>query len=212
MIGPMSNSNRLLVLALLLLGTGGAFLLLGPSASSFPVVAAIALGGLLAGVASLVLRGREPRAERTESEPEPVNLRGPVWLIGLAVGTALALAALLTGLLVAVGEAQGHVFFHLVFGMVALGLYVGLGFAARARPSTASLWRALQILVWFALAGSFLEAIGGAGYDRFNAETRIGWLTTLHGFASPFAAVWFPAVPIAVLALLVALAGRLRTR
>ena len=61
------------------------------------------------------------------------------------------------------------------------------------------------MLLVAATFGSFLESLGGSGYDAANSGTRISALTTLHGIALPFGALVMAAVPLALITGVVAL-------
>lgn len=139
------------------------------------------------------------RARRTRSLVE--RYQRPAFL-GLAL---LGLVALAVALVVATGEARGHAFFHLLAGALCLALYVPYAFGWHPERGSARAGFRSVLLVLLALAafGSFVESIGGAGYDERNAGRRIETLTTLHDvglFFSPFLVV---AVPLALAAGLV---------
>jgi hypothetical protein len=70
----------------------------------------------------------------------------------------------------------------------------------------------LLVLLWVALAAAFLESIGAAGYDRFNSEHRIEWLTTVHNSATALGALALLMIPIGIAVLASVLLGRLRSR
>jgi hypothetical protein len=209
----MSNSNRILVLAVVCFSMGGALFLMGSGGPGLPI-AAVALGaGALALAGWLVLRRREPRPS-VDASP-PLAALGPSrgGTIGAVAGGVLGASALLLTLTVAEGEARGHGMFHLLFGAVLLGLFVAVDRWWRSREGTAaSLRTPLLVVLWIALAGAFLESVGAAGYDELNAAHRIEWLTTVHNAVTPLGALSLLAIPMGLAALAAAFVGRLRTR
>jgi hypothetical protein len=110
----------------------------------------------------------------------------------------MAIAAGIVAATVAVGEATGHATSHLVMGLACLAIYVGL--AALWHPQAGSgkaSFRGMALLVLTIGAfGSFIESLGGAGYDAANLERRIPTLASLHGVGMLFAPVALLAVPI----------------
>jgi hypothetical protein len=64
------------------------------------------------------------------------------------------------------------------------------------------------MLLGLAALGTFLESLGGAGYDAANEGRRIEALTTLHGIAVPFGAFLIVSVPLGVITGMVVLIAR----
>ena len=97
---------------------------------------------------------------------------------------------------VAEGEAQGHAIGHLVSGIVALALFAGLAILWQPAPGTnASFARgASLLLLGVAAFGSFLESLGGSGYDAANEGPRIESLAALHRIAVPIGAIGVPGI------------------
>lgn len=122
---------------------------------------------------------------------------------------ALGLVALVVALVVATGDARDHAFLHLLAGVACLALFVPYAFAWHPEPGSArdGFRSVLLLLLAFAAFGSFLESIGGAGYDERNVGRRIEVLTTLHDVALVFAPFLMVAVPLALVACLVVFAA-----
>jgi len=122
---------------------------------------------------------------------------------------ALGVVAALVAFLVAVGEARGHAVGHILTGLLCLGLFAALGFPWHppAGSGAATLRGLVLSLLALAALGSFLESLGGAGYDAANAGRRIEALTTLHDVAVPFGAFLIGAVPLGVITGIVVLIG-----
>jgi hypothetical protein len=198
------KGDRLIVVGVAAAAAGPALVILGASGSSAPALAGSTVLGAAAITAGLVRRRREPRTAEVAQVP-----LGPGWRLAAAAGAALALVTLVVGLTVAVGDARGHVFFHMIFGVATLGVFVVLGRLWGRRPVTVS-HRALLAVTWLASVGTLLEAIGGAGYDRFNAGRRIPWLTSLHTLATVGGGLAMLAVPIACVVIVVTVIARAR--
>jgi hypothetical protein len=130
------------------------------------------------------------------------------------VGIGLGATALMVTVVVAKGEARGHAFGHLVIGAALLGLFAAIGstWHPRAGSSSSNYRAALLIALWIASVAAFLESIGAAGYDKFNAGHRLEWPTALHGMETPIAGLGIVLLPLSVGVLAVALVGRLVTR
>jgi hypothetical protein len=211
----MSNSNRLLMLAVVCVSAGGALFLIGPTGHGGLLIAAAAfVAGALALAGSLVLRRRDPRPAPPAGLPTAPPGPSRVGTIGAVVGGLLGVLALALTLFVAEGEARGHGIFHLLFGVVVLGLFVAVDRWWRPREGTAgaSFRGPLLVVLWIALAGAFLESVGASGYDEFNAAHRIEWLTTVHNAVTPLGALTLLAIPMGLAALAAAFVGRLRAR
>jgi hypothetical protein len=126
------------------------------------------------------------------------------------VSAGLGIVAAVVAITVAEGEAQGHATRHLVMGLVCFSLFAVLGFWWRPlTDSTISAFRGLLLaLLWFAAAASFLESLGGSGYDAANSGSRIDFLVSLHGYTAPFGALFLLAVPLGVLTLAAVVVAR----
>jgi hypothetical protein len=92
---------------------------------------------------------------------------------------------------------------------VCLGLFAALAFPWHppAGSGAATLRGLVLTLLALAALGSFLESLGGAGYDAANDGRRIEALTTLHGIVVPFGALLIGAVPLGVITGVVVLIG-----
>jgi hypothetical protein len=211
----MSNSNRLLMLAVICVSAGGGLFLIGPTGRGGLLIAAAAfVVGVLTLVGSLVLRRREPMPSADAGLPPLAPGPSRAGTIGAVAGTVLGAVALALTLFVAEGEARGHGIFHLLFGVVVLGLFVAVDRWWRPREGTtgASFRSPLLVVLWIALAGAFLESIGAAGYDELNAAHRIEWLTTVHNVVTPLGALALLTIPMALAALAATFVGHLRAR
>jgi hypothetical protein len=122
--------------------------------------------------------------------------------------------ALLVGLFVGVGEARGHAIVHFLTGILCLGLFTALGFAWHPPAGSGGATFRGVVLSVLALAtlGSFVESLGGAGYDAANSGRRIAMLTVLHDIATPFAALMLSAIPLGLVTGAGVLIAKLRQR
>jgi hypothetical protein len=211
----VSKANLLAMVCVLSFVAGAAILLTGTDGAGLPIVAiALGMGGVsLAG--AVLLRRREPTPP-TEGAAllQPAAAPSRAGTIAAVAGAVLGGVALLLTLFVGQGEARSHGFFHLIFGIVVLGLFVAVDrwWKPRAGTSASSMRTPLLVLLWVALAAAFLESIGAAGYDRFNSEHRIEWLTTVHNSATAFGALALLMIPIGIAVLASVFVGRLRAR
>ena len=168
--------------------------------TGFPDQPALTLAAIVLGTIMLALALVRARAETHR----PVNndpARGEHLVRVVTFGLAgLGVVAGLVALVVAVGEARGHAFIHLLTGLLCVGLFTVLAFPWR--PSAGSRAATLRGLVLTVLAvaafGSFLESLGGAGYDAANDGRRIAALALLHDIALPLGAFLIAAVPLGV--------------
>lgn len=206
------GTDRILISVGLACLTAVAFGFITGVASALPVaaVATLIVGvGALAG--GLRLGGGERSAPATDEPPVSTGTAK----IGLVVLGAMGLATLVIASTVAQGEARGHAVGHLAIGLVALGLFSALAFLWRPSGGTqaALIRRTVLVLLGLAVFGSFLESIGGAGYDASNSEPRVEALTALHDVALPFAALGMPGIVLgAVAGLVVLMTGITRRR
>jgi hypothetical protein len=100
-----------------------------------------------------------------------------------------------------------------VQGTVAFALFLALGLLWRPRTDSqaALIRRVVLMLLLVAALGSFVESMGGAGYDATNSRDRVRALTVLHDLALPFSALGMPGVVLGAVAGVVVLArGALR--
>jgi hypothetical protein len=199
------RSRGLRVAGFLCLLVGGANVVFGLTGAPW-----LTLGGGLLGViflmASLVvIRSENPLPATHDLAREQRVVR--VVAVALA---AFGVVAALVAVLVAQGEAQGHAVGHLLTGIVSLGLFAALAFPwhPAAGTSLAGVRGLVLILLVAATFGSFLESLGGSGFDAANEGTRISALATLHDIALPFGALVMAAVPLGLLTGVVALITR----
>jgi hypothetical protein len=181
-------------------------------ASRFPWIGLVAfVAGVVMLVVGLVL-------SRGESAPAPAfapdAARGERLVRAAAVAMAiLGTTALVVALVVPEQEAQGHAVGHLLTGVLSAGLFAALAFPWHPTPGTGTaMFRGIVLtLLATAAIGSFVESLGGSGYDAANEGHRIEALTTLHNLATPFAGLLIGAVPIGlVTAAVVAVAWAVR--
>jgi hypothetical protein len=159
-----------------------------------PIVVGLTLA---AGVAFIVAGARGLRravpAQTRSRDPRRSRRRAGV-VLGLLA--AFGLVALAVAATVAGGQARGHAIGHLFTGVVALGLFAALAFPWQPEPGTTAAFSrgALLIMLGIAAFGSFLESLGGSGYDAANSARRIEGLAALHDIALPVAAVGVPGI------------------
>jgi len=144
---------------------------------------------------------------------DPVRSRRRGSVISIALG-AMGAVALVVALTVAEGEAQGHAVSHWVVGLPALVLFGVLALRWHPQPGTGASAIRIGVLAMLTVGafGSFLESLGGAGYDAANLEPRIAPLAALHGVALPFAALGLPALAVGTLVAVVVLVASGRRR
>jgi hypothetical protein len=195
------RSDRILVAA------GGVCLLVSAStalagSSSFP----LATLGLLAFGAALLVIGLERTRTRNRGDEPRDGARGQrLARIAFTIDAALGVVAILTAALVAIGDARGHAVFHLLTGLIGLALFAALAFRWHPVPgSGVALFRGM-VLTLLALAafGSFVESLGGAGYDAANDARRIDVLASLHGVGVPFGGFVMTGIPIGIVTCIV---------
>jgi len=156
---------------------------------------------LLVGLAQTREReGREPRRRAPSLDGRPDRA---IW-IGGAVLAGLAAAAAVVAATVAVGDATGHAVGHLAVGLACLILFVGV--AAAWHPPQGSGKASIRGMVLLILGvgafGSFIESLGGAGYDAANVERRVASLAALHGIGVLFGPIALLAIPLGLVTLL----------
>jgi hypothetical protein len=149
------------------------------------------------------------RTETVRPQNQDPARGGRIVRAAALVLAALGVVAALVAFLVAVGEARGHAVGHILTGLLCLGLFAALAFPWHppAGSGAATLRGLVLSLLALAALGSFLESLGGAGYDAANAGRRIEALTTLHDIAVPFGAFLIGAVPLGVITGIVVLIG-----
>ena len=187
-------------------------LALGSASAAILTFVFLALG------AGLLLLGLM-RMKRGEHEDASVSTasaeRGDrvIWIVAGVLG-AMALAAGIVAATVAVGEAVDHAVSHLVTGLACLAIYVAL--AALWHPQAGSGKASFRGMALLVLAiggfGSFVESLGGAGYDAANLERRIPTLASLHDVGVLLAPVALLAVPIGLATIVVIGAASLGRR
>ena len=91
--------------------------------------------------------------------------------------------------------------------MIGLGLFAGLAFRWHPVPGSGiALFRGM-VLTLLALAafGSFVESLGGAGYDAANDARRLTLLASLHPVGVPFGGFVMTGIPIGIVTAIVVL-------
>ncbi len=190
------NGTRILTgvgFASLVLAAGS--LLVGGAGFPWFTIGALALGAILLVSGLMRLRGLEN--EGRDTDPGRGDRAARIAFIAMCgMGGVTAAVAIL----VAQGEAKGHATSHLVTALVGLGLFAALAFRWHPRPGTGTAtYRGLLLcLLALAVAGSYIESLGGAGYDRANSGRRIPALAGLHDVGLLFGGVLFVAIPVAV--------------
>ncbi len=181
-----------------------ATLVLGSASAAILTFVFLALGaGLL--LLGLVRMRKTQQMEKPEaSAARPGRGDRLVWIVA-AVLAGIAVIAGVVAATVAVGEATGHAVSHLVTGVVCLAIYAGLAAVWHPQPGSGKAsFRGMALLVLAIGAfGSFVESLGGAGYDAANLERRIPTLASLHGVGILFAPVALIAVPIGLATIVV---------
>jgi hypothetical protein len=162
-------------------------------ASVLPVAA---VATLIVGVATLAAGLRLGGGERSVPSTDGTRVSIGAAKIGVAALVLMGLGTLVIAGTVAEGEATGHAVGHLAIGIVALGLLSALAFLWRPSRGTqaALIRRMVLVLLGLAVFGSFLESVGGAGYDAANSEPRVEALAALHGVALPIASLGMPGI------------------
>lgn len=192
----MRSTRTLMVAGVLCLLVAGSSLAIGSMDPPWLTLVAAVLGSILLGAALISARAEAPAA--TTRDPARGDRLARVAIFGLG---GLGLAALLVALLVAEGEARGHAIAHLLTGLFCVVLFAALAFPWHPPAgSGATTLRGLVLtLLVLAAFGSFLESLGGAGYDAANDGRRIAALATLHDIALPFGVLLIGAVPLGVI-------------
>ena len=200
----------------ILIATGGVCLLAGAStalagSSSFP----LATLGLLALGAVLLVIGLERTRNRSRGDGPRDAARGDrLAHIVFTIDAVLGIAALVAAAFVAVGEARGHAVFHLLTGVIGLALFAALAFRWHPAPGSGiALFRGM-VLTLLALAafGSFVESLGGAGYDAANEARRLTLLASLHPVGVPFGGFVMTGIPIGIITVIVVLIAHVTHR
>jgi hypothetical protein len=178
-------------------------LVLGSASAAILTFVFLALGSglLLLGLMRMKRGGHEDAFVSTASAERGDRA---IWIVAGVLG-AMALAAGIVAATVAVGEAVGHAVSHLVTGLACLAIYVGLAALWHPQPGSGKAsFRGMALLV-LAIGGfgSFVESLGGAGYDAANLERRIPTLASLHDVGVLLAPVALLAVPIGLATIIV---------
>jgi hypothetical protein len=199
-----------------LIGTGflclivaGSTLIVGPTELPF-----VALGSLAIGAVLLVIGLDRARGRSQQERPRDAARGERLVRIAFTVDAALGVSAVVTAIVVAVGEARGHAVGHLLTGVVSLALFAALAFPWHPAPGSGTAMLRGMVLTLLALAafGSFVESLGGAGYDAANSARRISLLASLHDVGVPFGAFVMVGVPIGIVTGVVVLAARVTHR
>ena len=206
----MRSSRGLIVAGTLCLMVAGSSLIIGFTVEvPWLTLVTLALGSIMLIGGLVRMRGETPRPVTNDPAREARLVRAVIY--GL---TGLGLVALLVSIVVAEGEARGHAVGHLLTGLLCVGLFAALAFPwhPRAGSGAATLRGLILTLLALAAFGSFMESLGGSGYDAANAGRRIEVLTTLHNIALPFGGFLFAAVPLGVITGIVVLIARVTRR
>jgi hypothetical protein len=198
------RSRWLMAAGILCLLVAGSTIAIGFTNPPWLTLIAALLGAIMLTAALAKVRTETVRPQNND----PARGERIVRAVALVLA-ALGVVAALVAFLVAVGEARGHAVGHLLTGLLCLGLFAALAFPWHppAGSGAATLRGLVLMLLGLAALGSFLESLGGAGYDAANAGRRIEALTTLHGIAVPFGAFLIAAVPLGVITGIVVLIG-----
>ena len=188
-----------------------ALLLLGNASLAFLTFAFLGLGTvlLLLGLAQMKRQDTEPRpVERTVRRGDRA-----VWIAG-ALLAGLAAAASIVTATVAVGEAIGHAVSHLVVGLAGLLLFIGVAAAWHPLPGSGkgSIRGMVLLILGVGTLGSFVESLGGAGYDAADVERRIETLASLQGVGVHLGPVALLAIPLGGLTILLVAATAIAKR
>jgi hypothetical protein len=203
------SPRALMVAGTLCLLVAGSGLLFGFTDTPWLTLVSALIGSILL-TAALV--GVRAGAARPKSH-DPARGERLVWVAALVLA-GFGVVATLVALLVAVGEARGHAVAHLITGLLCLGLFAALAFPWHppAGSGAATLRGLVLTLLVLAAFGSFLESLGGAGYDAANDGRRIEVLAKLHDIAVPLGAFLIVAVPLGVITGMVVLIARATRR
>jgi hypothetical protein len=181
-----------------------ATLVVGSASAAIVTFVFLALG------AGLLLLGLVRMRESEELEKPEVSAAHPgrgdrlVWIVGVVLAGFAVIAGVVAAT-VAVGEAIGHATAHLVTGLACLALYAGLAAVWHPQPGSGrASFRGMALLILASGAfGSFIESLGGSGYDALDAERRIASLASLHDIGIVFAPIALLAIPIGLATLVV---------
>ena len=178
-------------------------LVFGSASAAIFTFAFLGLGAVLLLVGLAQMRKQEGRGPRRTDPPPEGRANRVIW-IGAAVLAALATSAAVVAATVAVGEATGHAVGHLAVGLACLILFVGIAAAWHPTPgsSKASIRGMVLLVLGVGAFGSFIESLGGAGYDAANLERRVESLAALHGIGVLFGPVALLAIPLGLVTLL----------
>jgi len=206
--GIVRTTRALIVVGIICLLVAGSSLFMGFVEGPWLTLAALTLGTIM--LVTALLRARGETGRSVTHDPARGERLVRVAAFGLA---GLGVVAVLVALVVAVGEARGHAFLHLFTGVLCFGLFVGLApWHPPAGTAVATLRGLTLSLLAVATFGSFMESLGGAGYDAANDGHRIEALTVVHSLAAPFAAPLALAVPLGIITGIVVLIGRVKGR
>jgi hypothetical protein len=202
MMGVMGGERMFLAVGFACLLIAVSTLVFGTPAAAIASFVFLALG------AGLLFTGLVRTRVRSANDGPPAEApaRGErlAWIVA-GVLAAMAPAAGVVAATVAVGEAIGHATGHLVTGLACLAIYVGLAALWHPQPGSGrASFRGMALLVLAIGAfGSFVESLGGAGYDAANLERRIPTLASLHDVGILLAPVALLAVPIGLATIVV---------
>ena len=156
-----------------LMGAGMLCLLIGGAniASGFTGKPWLTLAGGILGVIFLMASLLSIRSEIPQSATHDPAREQRIVRVVTAALSAFGIVAALVAILVAEGEAQGHAVGHFLTGLVCLGLFAALAFPWHPAAGTAlaGVRGLVLVLLVAATFGSFLESLGGSGYDAANS-------------------------------------------
>ena len=188
-----------------LLSMAASTLVVGIEDRPWLTLVTLGLGALL-----LVLGLVRARDRTTESGLVRDSVRGErVARFTFIALMALGCVAAVVAVVVAIGEAQGHAIVHLLTGAVSLALFAALAFPwhPEAGSGTAMLRGIVLTLLALGAFGSFVESLGGAGFDAANSARRLPALARLHDVGLAFGAFGLAGVLIGLVTAIVVLIG-----
>jgi hypothetical protein len=186
--------------------TAASTLLLGAQRTPLLQLAGFGVGAVMVVVGLVRARGRVG-GERTTHDPALDERVARLVFWGLSVLGAIAAT---TAAVIAIGQARGHAVFHLLTGMVCLGIFATLAFLWHPTPGSGrATLRGIELtLLALATSGSFVESLGGAGYDAANLQRRLPVLASLHAVGIPFGAFVMAGVPLGAVTAIAVLIAR----
>jgi len=190
-----------------------ALLIFGSATLAILTFAFLGLGVVLL-LAGLVQMRKQDGADAITRSPSLATRSDRVVWIAAAILAGLAAIASIVAATVAVGEATGHAVGHLAVGLAGLLLFAGLALAWHPQPGSgkASIRGMVLLILGVGAFGSFIESLGGAGYDAANLERRVESLASLHGIGVLFGPVALLAIPLGAVTILLVACSAIVTR